>query len=828
MTTPCLRFAFAGFVACGVLVSLPLVAQPPSLGDGWPVSTPAEQGVDPAAYERMVERVRTDPVFAHAYALLLVRHGTLIGETYFNGRRRDQTSDVRSVTKSVMSMTLGIARDRGRLPRSLQTPLRDLLPEYAHLLTGEKAAITLFDALTMQSGLEWGENEQPWLDHMFNHPDLAELVLSQALVAPPGEVFNYSTGLSHVLGKVVAQATGRPLVAYADEHLMRPLGIRNWEWYVHLDGAHHGGIGVQLRPRDMAKLGQLALQDGSWHGQAVVPRDWMLESTRDRTTEGEFYGFQWWGAADSSNFEAIGYGGQYIFVYRPLDVVVVLQVDWNVPFERDIPWSSFVELFNLLSAGGVLEEEPGEIVPGWTTPPRVAENEGPLRLELLRVGGDDGAVEIAYQLRAGSAQLRKDVEQARGSLTWENGDSGSRSLEIEVVDDTLEEGVETFDVVLTHLTGGAELAVDRVTVLLDDDELSPATAVAWAEESAASVAREGKTVVLRVERSTAGLLEPLEIGWSAVSVTATASDFELAEGTLTFAAGEGTATLELGVTQDGVAEPVEIAQLTLHAREAPVTVTADAGIATLAILDADEVETCQPGEALCLHEGRFRVRTAWRNPRDGSTGLSGAEALSRASGWLWFFRPGRLELMVKVLDGTGINDAHWLFFGALTDVEYFVLVEDLLAPSGSAGSARLYRNPPGSACGQVDVEAFVSRTRPSEDLASQVVSRDAPLLLDRFRIEVAWRDPRTDRTGTAEARSADGETALFWFFDESNIELAVKVIDGRAVNDRFWVFSGALTDVEFTVTVTDTLGNSTKSYENGEPLCGIADVDAFP
>ena len=128
-------------------------AQPTGAGP-WPTSSQVDQGLAPGTFESLVNRIETDPQFARARALLLVRHGTLVGEAYFGGTEPTALHDLRSVTKSVTSMATGIAIARGEV-QPVQTKVTDLLPNYAHHLAGRlQQELTLEQVLTMQAGLE--------------------------------------------------------------------------------------------------------------------------------------------------------------------------------------------------------------------------------------------------------------------------------------------------------------------------------------------------------------------------------------------------------------------------------------------------------------------------------------------------------------------------------------------------------------------------------------------------------------------------------------------------------------------------------------------------
>ncbi len=269
---------------------------------------------------------------------------------------------------------------------------------------------------------------------------------------------------------------------------------------------------------------------------------------------------------------------------------------------------------------------------------------------------------------------------------------------------------------------------------------------------------------------------------------------------------------------------------------------------------------CQPSAtALCL-AGRFRVEAAWRALSSDIT-AGEAVALTGDTGYFWFFSPQSAEVVVKVLDGTAVNGSFWVFAGGLSTVEYTLTVTDT-----QTGLTRRDFNPAGALASFADTNAFgpdgafrapaaavvrtagrggstLSRSIDPGAKASAPADRNAgsascaatPTLLclagNRFAIAVDWKDFQ-GRSGKGEAvqlsdASADG-SGYFWFFNPANVELLVKVIDGTAVNGRFWLFYGALSSVEYTVTVTDLQTGASRQYSNpAGALTSVADTN-FP
>lgn len=256
--------------------------------------------------------------------------------------------------------------------------------------------------------------------------------------------------------------------------------------------------------------------------------------------------------------------------------------------------------------------------------------------------------------------------------------------------------------------------------------------------------------------------------------------------------------------------------------------------------------------AICLLDDRFRVSVQWRNQYgNGETGIGHGAVFpgSDRSGTFWFFSQDNVELIVKVLDGTTINDYYWTFYGALSDVEYWVTVFDT-----TDGASRTYYNAPFERCGQFDttsipgsdvpIEGGVGaasaapashRSAPAQQVTAAatgtcVADADTLCLLDgRFSVSVDWTNQFNGESGQGTAVPDQSEkTGYFWFFNESNIELVVKTLDATSLDGNFWFFYGALSNVGYTITVTDTVTDTVKTYVN-EPgeQCGQFDTSAF-
>ncbi len=273
---------------------------------------------------------------------------------------------------------------------------------------------------------------------------------------------------------------------------------------------------------------------------------------------------------------------------------------------------------------------------------------------------------------------------------------------------------------------------------------------------------------------------------------------------------------------------------------------------------------------LCLNGNRFRVDVEWRDYQ----GLTGSGRVapynSDDSGLFWFFSEDNWEMLIKVLDGCGINDRYWVFAAATTDVEYRLQVTDT-----ATGDTRSYFNPLGSAAPAfTDSDAFATCAAAASDpsagagaqnagfrLARPIDSpgadrgrrdhvgaevagspgrkssyscRETPAALclsrySRFRVEVEWQDHEGHRGVGRVGPFGSTDSGLLWFFSPDNWEMLVKVLDGCALNDHYWVYAAATTDVQYTLRVTDTESGEVSEYENalGNAAEAITDAQAF-
>ncbi len=304
------------------------------LDGDWPTSTPKAEGLDPDLVHALycdAERAKT------LYGLLVVKNGQLVAERYYGDGSITQLNSRASVTKSFVSALVGLAIEDGCI--DLDDTMMTYFPEYADELEDpRKNTITIEQMLQMRAGYPWEETDLAYWDAL-QSGDYMHRLVEFPLIDDPGTAHHYSNLTSHWLGVIVARACETDLWTYADDRLLGPIGGEVGAWMTDVDGNRIGGFELQVTARDMARFGQLYLDEGEWEGVQVVPRQWVEDSHRSYSDRFETpqpsplkdwgYGYQWWvaRAGDHDVRFAWGHGGSFIFVVDALDLVVVTTAD---------------------------------------------------------------------------------------------------------------------------------------------------------------------------------------------------------------------------------------------------------------------------------------------------------------------------------------------------------------------------------------------------------------------------------------------------------------------------------------------------------------------
>lgn len=286
--------------------------------------------LDDATLKRFEEQIAADKI----NTCHIVQGDQNVFEYCTNPTFMQELQLVNSVTKSVLSILVGIAIDQGRLA-SVDVPVEQYFPN----LTGPQRALTLRHLLTMTQGVDWREmGDWGGLPFpMFQSEDWVRFTLEQEIIEPIGSSMIYNSGCSQVLSAIVQMVTDKPLHEFAEEVLFGPLGIDEYNWLLGSGGITAGGFGLELMVPDMMKIGRLMLQEGRWNGHRLLSEAWVHESTQPyfhTYNQIGSYGYHWWILTNRGHkplkphaYTAVGYGGQLIIVVPEYELAITFTSD---------------------------------------------------------------------------------------------------------------------------------------------------------------------------------------------------------------------------------------------------------------------------------------------------------------------------------------------------------------------------------------------------------------------------------------------------------------------------------------------------------------------
>lgn len=331
------KLAFLPFVGLFFLISCSDKDEPRvspasiDLQKPWQVSGTAEENVeDLSAILSNAAQLR------RLTSISVFRNGKQVAEAYYKGFKKDSLHDVRSVTKSVMSLLIGIALEKDIL-KSINDPIKNYLPSAEFPLTGQKENITLLHLLTMSGGFQWNETGGNSYNEWILSGKPVDFLLEKPIANSPGTTFNYNSAAIHLLGIVLTKASGMSLPEFADQFLFSKIGITKVAWEQFDASQVNGGSGIRLRPYDMARIGQLMLQNGKSGTESIVSEEWIKSLTDPAYTWRDTYGALhnytyarlWWVQdAPAKTYFAWGFGGQFIFVFPEKNTLIITTTNW--------------------------------------------------------------------------------------------------------------------------------------------------------------------------------------------------------------------------------------------------------------------------------------------------------------------------------------------------------------------------------------------------------------------------------------------------------------------------------------------------------------------
>ncbi|KEK22777.1 serine hydrolase domain-containing protein [Bacillus gaemokensis] len=286
-------------------------------------------------------------------AFLVYQQGELTTKYYKTAECEHNLYKINSITKSILSMLIGIAIDKGYIS-GIHTPITRWISNVPE----EKSELTIYHLLTMTTGEDWKEfgNGVVFPNDFVESDDWIKYILQKPLIEETGTKMNYNSGSSHLLSYIIQTATGMTTEQFAKKYVFGPLQITEYEWQQDPQGVYVGGFGMKMRAKDLLKLGVLCLRNGYWNGESIISSNWIEKSRKGRFMTYEHvgaYGYHWW-VVDNKRFHipyctyfAMGYGGQYIIIIPQLELVAVISS--QMPKRGLVPLKLFIEHLQIIS-----------------------------------------------------------------------------------------------------------------------------------------------------------------------------------------------------------------------------------------------------------------------------------------------------------------------------------------------------------------------------------------------------------------------------------------------------------------------------------------------
>lgn len=330
--------------------------------DGFEVGSLEEVNIDSVLLKKAVDKINLGK-YGEVHSMIIFKDNKLVFEEYFQGHRykwdganhhgewiswdKSTLHGVKSVSKSITSICIGIAIDKGFI-ESVHQSIFDYLPDHQHLNMSGKEKITIEHLLTMTSGLEWVEwgaslrsEKNDIVGIWFQDKDPLTFILEKPLINDPGTTFNYSGGNTIILGEIIKNATNMDLDKFSEEYLFKPLEIDSSDWSLRYNnGVIEAGGGLDITPRDMTKIGALCLNNGTFSGKQIISEQWIEKCNTQYSNNKNIdilghasgshgYSYSWWlksykkSGEEINMYHAVGWGGQEIIILPELNTVVV-------------------------------------------------------------------------------------------------------------------------------------------------------------------------------------------------------------------------------------------------------------------------------------------------------------------------------------------------------------------------------------------------------------------------------------------------------------------------------------------------------------------------
>jgi CubicO group peptidase (beta-lactamase class C family) len=269
------------------------------------------------------------------YSLVITVNDSLRYQRYYNGAKATDVFDDQSLTKSLGSLLIGIAIDKGLIP-SLDTKLIRWFPQLKNDPDKRKQDITLRQVMNHASGLRHEDlDRMNGISDYLALSDPAGFVLNAPLLSTPGEVFHYNNAAAHLMGIILTQSSGMDVLSFAKKYLLGPLGITTIEWAKMKDGYYNlaGLENIRLRTIDWLKIGSLLLHDGRYQEKQLVSKQWIAQTLHPDILyhtpwgfRGSQYGLFWYhiNYKGQEVIYGMGWGGQFLVIVPKMRMVLAV------------------------------------------------------------------------------------------------------------------------------------------------------------------------------------------------------------------------------------------------------------------------------------------------------------------------------------------------------------------------------------------------------------------------------------------------------------------------------------------------------------------------
>lgn len=293
----------------------------------WQTSQPEQQNMRSEILNPVVDYIEEwneDHQFSDVDSIIVVKNGFIVKEAYFGLYGENDIHGLWSVTKSITSILIGIAIKEGYIESVEENVLEYFSDREIANIDERKESIKLKHLLMMSTGFDYPGDDAIWTSWM-SAQNQVQYILDQPMATTPGSIFNYDTGGSHLLSAILEIATNKSTLEYAKEKLFDPLGITHYTWLHDKQGIYFGGHGIYFEPRDIAKIGYLYINNGTWENGQIVSEEWVSYSTTTQWPLSDYWGYshQWWTHPIYGAFAAAGKFGQRIIAIPKHDLVVV-------------------------------------------------------------------------------------------------------------------------------------------------------------------------------------------------------------------------------------------------------------------------------------------------------------------------------------------------------------------------------------------------------------------------------------------------------------------------------------------------------------------------